>query len=156
MGNRYFDAGDYEKAIAEYHKALICKPGNISALNALANTYLALRQKDKAVLLFKESIHMKRNVDAFSKLGIICFQEGMIDSAQYYFAQAITVDSTNPQIYYYIGMTYAIDRKPHKAIENLDFALKLYPDPKYLTDIHYNLGKLYLEIRIRTCQNYWN
>ncbi|MGB3339887.1 MAG: tetratricopeptide repeat protein [bacterium] len=145
FGNRYFESGEYDHAIAEYQKALYNNPHNISALNALANTHLALGQKDRALVLYKQSIHIKGNVDAFSKLGIISFQEGIIDSAQYYFAQALAVDSTNPQVYYYIGMSYAFDRKPFKAIENLKNSLEFYPDPKYLADIHYNLGKLYLE-----------
>lgn len=146
LGNRYFESGEYYKAIIEYQKALKYDPHNGDAMNALANTYLALGQKNKAIMLFKQSLSIKENADAFSKLGIINFQQGMIDSAQIYFAKAITVDSTNPEVYYYIGISHAFGKKPHLAIKYLETSLQYYPDPKYLSNIYYNLGKLYLEV----------
>lgn len=146
LGNRYFESGDYDKAIIEYQEALKYNPHNGDAMNALANIYLALGQKDKAIALYKQSLNIRQNADAFCKLGIINFQQGMIDSAQIYFAKAITVDSTNPEVYYYIGMSHAFGKKPHLAIKYLETSLQYYPDPKYLSNIYYNLGKLCLEV----------
>jgi len=71
---------------------------------------------------------------------------GYMDSAQAYFSEAMALDSMNSEVYYYTGMNYAINKQPLLAIKNLETALRYYPDPQYISNIHYNLGKLYLEL----------
>lgn len=145
-GNYYFSSGNYEKAIAEYKEALIFDPDNTGAMNALGDAYFMLGQQNDAIRVYRKSIKIKKNVDGLCKLGIINFQLHQMDSAQSCFLDALAMDSTNPEIYYYIGMSYALSNEPEVAIENLEKSLNYYPDPKYLNNIHYNLGKLYLVI----------
>ena len=86
------------------------------------------------------------NSDARFKLGLIYFEQNMLDSAQMYFSEAVVLDSTNPIIYYYAGMSYAVDKKPHQAIQYLELSLRYHPYPRYISNTHHNIGLSYLEI----------
>jgi len=147
LGNRYFASGDYSNAVNEYKEALTYDPDNTDAMNALGNSYMMLGRPYDAEELFKQSINVNKTADALCKLGVINFRSGRMDSAEIYLTDAIVMDSTDPEAYYYIGMFYAYNKKPELAIKNLEVSLRYYPDPQYLNNIHYNLGKLYLEIR---------
>lgn len=104
-----------------------------------------LNRQNDAIRMYKQSVKIEKNVDAFCKLGIIDFQNGRFDSAKIFFSIALELDATNPEVYYYTGMLYAFTKKPDLAIENLELSLRYYHDPKYINNINYNLGKLYIE-----------
>ena len=146
LGNRYFEKGNFKKAIEEYKESLTHNPKNTDALNALGNTYMMLGRRNEATELYRKSLSVVPTMDALCKLGIIHSMQGINDSAQYYLNAAIDHDSTNPEAHYYLGMHYANNRKPQNAIHNLELALMHYPEPQYTRNIHYNLGKLYIEI----------
>lgn len=145
-GHKFFASGDYDKATVEYRRALKYDPKNIKTINVLGVTYIMLGRQNDARKLFRKSLDIKENADAFFKLGLINFELDMMDSAQMYFTSAIELDSTNPEIYYYAGMSYACDEKRQLAIKNLEASLQYHPAPKYINNTHYNLGLLYLEI----------
>jgi tetratricopeptide (TPR) repeat protein len=146
IGDRFFASGNYSKAIEEYKTALTYNSKNIDAINALSNTYMMLGRHNDAIRLFRQSLNIEKNVDALCKLGIICSQLGRSKKAEAYLNDAVALDSTNPEVYYYTGMHYAYYKNPRAAIKNLEISLQYYPDPQYVNSIHYNLGKLYLEI----------
>ncbi len=146
LGNRYFEKGDFKKAIEEYDESLKYNPSNAGALNALGNTYLMLGKRHEAITLYRRSLSIVPSMDALCKMGILHSMQGSGDSARYYLMAAIAHDSTNPEAYYYLGMHYANNKDPKNAIHNLELALKYYPEIKYTNNIHYNLGKLYIEI----------
>jgi len=144
-GNRFFDAHKYTEAIEEYNKVLSHDPKNTDAMNALGNSYIVLSQPAAAEKMFKASLEIKRSLDALCKLGIIYMGRNSMDSAKINFDEAVAMNSTNPEVYYYTGMFYAYNKQPLPAIKHLETALSYYPDPKYLKNIYANLGKLYLE-----------
>lgn len=146
LGNRYFEQGNFKKAIEEYKESLTHNPKNTDALNALGNTYMMLGRRNEATGLYRKSLSISPTMDALCKLGIIHSMQGIVDSAQYYLNAAVDYDSTNPEAHYYLGMHYANNKKPKNAIHNLELALMHYPEPQYTRNIHYNLGKLYIEI----------
>ncbi len=146
FGNRFFASGNYSKAIEEYKEALTYNSKNIDAINALGNTYMMLGRNIDAIRLFRQSLNIEKNVDALCKLGIILSQLGRLENAEVYFTDAVALDSTNPEVYYYTGMHYVYYNNHRLAIKNLEISLQYYPDPQYINSIHYNLGKLYLEI----------
>ena len=144
--NYYFDHEQYGKALIEYKSALTYEPGNIKTMNALGDTYLKLNQHSEAREVFLRSLQIMNNSDARFKLGLIYFEQNMLDSAQMYFSEAVVLDSTNPIIYYYAGMSYAVDKKPHQAIQYLELSLRYHPYPRYISNTHHNIGLSYLEI----------
>lgn len=146
FGNRYFEKGNFDKAIEEYKESLIHNPNNVDALCALGNTYMMVGRQNEAVDLYRKSLGIRTSIDALCKLGIIHSLQGRADSARFYLTTAIVEDSTNPEAFYYLGMHYANSRKPQNAIHNLELALMHYPEPRYTRNIHYNLGKLYIKI----------
>jgi tetratricopeptide (TPR) repeat protein len=146
LGNRFFDQGDYQKASEEFKQALIRNPENTDAMNALGNTYMMLKQINAAKELYVHSLELEPTVDALCKLGIVYLQTGNMDSARIYLSEAITRDTVNPEVNYYMGMFHAYNNAPRSAIEYLERSLENYPDPKYVENIHYNLARLYAEI----------
>jgi len=145
FGNRFFEAGDYSKAIEEFEEALIHNPKNTDAINALGNTYMMIGRYTDAIRTFRESLNIEKTVDALCKLGLINSQLGRFENAETHFNDAVTLDSTDPEVYYYTGMHYAYSNNPRLAIKHFEISLQYYPDPRYLNSIHYNLGKLHLE-----------
>ncbi len=145
-GHKYFESRDYDLAISEYKKALKYDNENVKTFNSLGVTYIVLGQHDKARKIFFESLKKQENADAYFKLGLINFEEERMDSAQMYFADALMIDSTNSEIYYYYGMSLLFDGKSHSAIEHLESSLQYYPNVRYVDNIHYNLGLLYMNI----------
>ena len=146
QGNRFFAAGDFPRAKAEYEDAIERNPDNTDAINALGNTLMMLERNDEAKEVFIRSINLLKTTDALCKLGIIHLQSGVLDSAYYYLAEAITLDSTNPEANYYLGMFYAYSQKLDSAVTYLEASLHYYADPQYQKNIHVNLGRLYLEM----------
>lgn len=144
--NAHFDKGQYHKALVEYKKALGFDPTNIKTINALGDTYLKLGDYTEARKVFAKSMHLASNADALFKLGLINFDLNMLDSAQLYFSNATALDSTNATIYYYAGMSYALDKKPQQAIKYLEISLLYQPYPRYVNNTHLNIGLSYLEI----------
>ena len=145
-GHKFFEVRDYNRSISEYNKALAYDSKNLKTFNALGVTFIVLGQYDEAREMFYESLRIRENSDAYFKLGLINFEEEKLDSAQFYFAAALKIDSTNPEIYYYYGISLSFDEKPHLAIEHLENSLKYYPHTRYTNNIHYNLGLLYMDL----------
>ncbi|MGB3478527.1 MAG: glycosyltransferase family 39 protein [bacterium] len=144
--NHYFDMAQYEKALIEFNKALKYDPRNIKTINALGDTYSKLGNYDKARETYAISLRTQSNADALFKLGLVNFEQGIMDSAQLYFTDAAGLDSTNPIICYYAGMAYALDKKPQQAIRYLEISLRYHPYPRYISNTHHNIGLCYLEI----------
>jgi tetratricopeptide (TPR) repeat protein len=144
--NHYFDMGQYEKALAEFNKALKYDPSNTKTINALGDTYIKLAQYNEAREVFTNSLRARNNADALFKLGLINFEQGIMDSAQLYFTDAVGLDSINPTTYYYAGMAYALDKKPQQAIHYLEISLRYHPYPRYVSNTHHNIGLCYLDI----------
>ncbi|MGB3341463.1 MAG: glycosyltransferase family 39 protein [bacterium] len=144
--NHYFDQEQYNEALVEYNLALGHDPENIKTMNALGDTYYKLGQYNEARRVFSKSLSTQNNADARFKLGLINFDQNILDSAQLYFSGAVALDSTNPTTYYYAGMSYAIDKKPQQAIQYLELSLRFHPYPRYISNTHRNIGLSYLEI----------
>jgi len=144
--NHYFDMAQYGKALVEFNKALKYDPGNTKTINALGDTYWKLGNYDKARKTYAISLRTQSNADALFKLGLVNFEQGIMDSAQLYFTDAAGLDSTNPTTYYYAGMAYALDKKAQQAIRYLEISLRYHPYPRYVSNTHHNIGLCYLEI----------
>ena len=56
LGNLYFDAGNHEKAITAYKKALELNPNNANVMNDLAVMYRRTGQPKKAIETFDKAI----------------------------------------------------------------------------------------------------
>lgn len=143
IGNRLSEGGDHPAAIREYQKALSFDRRNLRAINALGSEYVATRQLDAALEVFRQSLAIEPTVDVYSKIGLVYMLQGAVDSAECYLDKAISQDKTHPEAHYYIGMLYANTKRTTLAIEHLEASLQHYPDPKYAQNINLNLGRLY-------------
>jgi tetratricopeptide (TPR) repeat protein len=144
--NHYFEQEQYTEAISEYNKALSFDPANIKTMNALGDTYLKLGAFDDAQRVYLRSLQTQNNADAVFKIGLIHFEHRQLDSAQSYFSQAVQLDSTDPTIFYYAGMAYALDKKARQAIHYLEISLQYHPYARYISNTHLNIGLSYLEL----------
>lgn len=72
LGNAYFDAGQYRKAIAAYEKSLSIDPGNPDVLTDLGVMYRLDKQPEKAVEMFSKAMSLdpKHEVSRMNK-GIV-------------------------------------------------------------------------------------
>ena len=69
LGRCYWQKGEYEKALAEFKKALQLAPGNWGAQTGITAMYSLLGQEDKALAAAKKVLEMNPNfsVDSLSK-----------------------------------------------------------------------------------------
>ncbi|MDZ7596959.1 MAG: tetratricopeptide repeat protein [Desulfobacterales bacterium] len=56
LGNAYFDADQYQKAIDAYEKSLVIDPGNPNVLTDLGVMYRRNKQPEKAVEMFSRAM----------------------------------------------------------------------------------------------------
>ncbi|HIE06186.1 MAG TPA: tetratricopeptide repeat protein [bacterium (Candidatus Stahlbacteria)] len=145
-GNRYFQAKDFPEALYYYRLSLKEDPKNTNAANGIGNCYLAMKDLAKAKEHYLSSLEIKENADALSKLGALYLSIGDLDSAAIFLDRALKIASTNPEVHYYLGLYHAYRSEKTAAAVELEKALQLFPDPRYVNNIYQILSRLYYEM----------
>ena len=138
LGQRYQQNGEFEKAVAEFKKALELNPNFPSALNNLGVCYGQLRRYREAEASFRSALALNpRDVYAMNNLAIMFMEIGQFDRAVDFGEQAVTVEPNYSNGHLTLGSIYAtlgrlddaerefnktleIDPSNQKAIANLE------------------------------------
>ena len=130
--------GDYSAAINAY-SAL----GDENASLHIARAYNAIGNKEKAILQYKNLLlKNKKHTLASFELGKIYDNTKRYDEAIKVF-KALTIDSENPNFFYYLGKSLLSNLDYDSAISTLKKAVAL--DSTHLRSI-YLLGKYYVRV----------
>ena len=82
LGGVYYQAGEYDEAIAEFKKAISINPNNESAYNGLGGVYHQAGEYDEAIAEFKKAISVNPNsLRAYNGLGLVYSEQGKYDLA---------------------------------------------------------------------------
>jgi len=118
-------------------------PYNSKAFFIRAYTYKELGDTAKAVENFRETVkYDPKNYNALNELGLIFSAKKDIIAIDY-FKNAIAVDSTKEDAYYYIGMFYQNNDYLNEALDVYRDLIKRSPKFPYS---YYNTGYIYLEL----------
>ncbi len=92
-GNAHFIEGDYDKAFADYNKAIELNPKYAAAYNNRGLTYHKKAEYDKAFADFNIAIELNpKYVDAFNNRGIIYYEKGEYNKAIIDYQNALEID----------------------------------------------------------------
>ncbi len=156
VANCYLKAGDYDKAIEFYQKALedIKKKGGLEAdrraasraLSGLGEAWLSKGDLQKASQYFKESVEVlpEDEVAAYN-VGVILFNNMKTEEAIKYFQLAIKIKPSWPKPYKKLGYAYINKGDYAKALEAFKKYLELNPqapDRKEVLSVMEELKKL--------------
>lgn len=93
-GNRLFEDGYYERALAEYDKALQADPQAVYAVRARARTLMQLGRYDEALRAFDEAIAMEPEfAGTYANRGILHDRMGEYEKALADYHRALELDA---------------------------------------------------------------
>ena len=95
LGDAYFNAQDYEKAIVHYESVRSFRVENNHKKLALA--YLRLNKFDEALKVYQEMLHFDLDTHEYKdtiymKMGWIYYQQGLLKQAQYFVEQSLKIN----------------------------------------------------------------
>jgi protein O-mannosyl-transferase len=107
LGTAYSDAGDIERAIQYYRRAIGINPNYVSALVNLGNVLRARGEYSEAVGLYKRAISLDpKSPDPWINLGNVYGQEGWAKEAKSAYERAIALKPDDTQAIINLGVTY--------------------------------------------------
>lgn len=119
-GNEFAQAGEFDKAIAEYQAVLKADPNNVSALTNLGVVYYNAGDLDQAIAQYQKALQIAPNdADIHSNLAAAYVQKAQLGQGQ--------PDQT------------LMD----KALQEYQKAVELKPD---LAEAHFGLGVIYVTL----------
>lgn len=140
-GNRYYDLGQYEKAIESYSAAIDIQPNNAYFYNDRGRAYNSLGEYWKAISDFDKAIKLDTEFAvAYNNRGYAYNGLGEYDKAISDFDKAVKLEPEFAVAYSNRGHAYNGLGEYNKAISNFDKAIELNPK---LTAAYGNRGDAY-------------
>jgi tetratricopeptide (TPR) repeat protein len=128
-GNTDSNAGDYNRAIADFNEAIRLDPKSSLAFRNLGDAYTNMGDHDRAIAGYNEAIRLDPNdALALSARGVACANKGDYDRAIADFNRAIRLDPQSAHAFRNRGVVYATKGDNDRAIADFNRAIRL--DPK--------------------------
>lgn len=161
----YTQAHEFDKAVADYQKALSLNPNDAQIHNNLGSVYANMGKMADAQAEFQKSaqVNPAGASRAYYNLGAIMYNAGKMDEAANAFAQSAKADPTYADAFFMQGRALmgklTLDPKTGKVIaapgtaEALQEYLKLAPNGQYAQDAQGMLqtiqGQVQTEVKVR-------
>lgn len=143
LGNLYYEAGEYEKAIGPLQKAVAQRPYDSDAHYTLGNAYDKLKRYPEATKEFELMTQIEpKNDMVFYNLANAYLYQKKYEQASAQYQKAISLNPKNGGAHYGIGLAYLNLRKSKEATEAFQQAINVDPNN---ADAHYLLAILKLE-----------
>jgi len=127
----YFEE-KYEKAIAEFTKAIKLDPDYADAYSNRGGAYAAIEQYDLAIADYNKAIELDpEDADAYMYRGWAYTDIGQYDLAIADYNKAIELDPEDADAYYWRGAAYADTGQYDLAIADYNKAIELDPNDAY-------------------------
>ncbi|MDB4349746.1 tetratricopeptide repeat protein [Omnitrophica bacterium] len=144
LGNLYYHAGENEKAIASYKKAIEVDPEHVESYTNLGIIYNSTGKDEEAIALYKKAVELNPDhAQAYNSLGIAYRSIGKDEEAITSYNKAIEINPAYEEAYSNLGNAYYNIGEEGKAIEFSDKAIKINPDH---AEVCNNLGALYYKM----------
>ena len=136
--------GRYEKAAAQFQKALDAEPTNDEAYRGLARAEERLGRMTDAEKTYRRAIALRPHYWAgYNWLGHLYSDEARYPEAIAQFQQALTLSPENGRLYYSMGGVYILMGRYQEAISALKKSIELRP----AFEAYSNLGQAYFGLR---------
>ena len=141
-GIALYNAGEYEKAMEVFKRAVQLEPGSEESYYRLGMVYSSLGRYKEAVEAYNRAVRINPNYAAvYQNLGHAYSNLSQYGKAITAFRKAILYAPDDIQTYFALGNAYFDSGKWEKAIQTYEAAIQRKPDDPYA---YYNLGLLYL------------
>jgi serine/threonine protein kinase/tetratricopeptide (TPR) repeat protein len=133
-------AGDHEKALASYSRALELDPVHSAAFRGLATTYEQLGRYEEAERTHRRAIGLRPGLwSGYNELGVFFANRGRYPEAITQFQHAVRLSPDNSRAHYNLGAIYYLTGDLKRAEAMLRKSLILSETPEG----HTNLGAVY-------------
>jgi eukaryotic-like serine/threonine-protein kinase len=137
-------AGDYEKAIDEFTRAIQLDPSSDEAYTGLASAYEKLGKLNEAEKTYQQVINLRpRYWKGYNQLGIFYCRQSQYDKCAAMFQKVAELTPDSFRGYANMGVAYLVDGKYTEAIQPLNESLRIRATPGTYT----NLGTAYFHLR---------
>jgi tetratricopeptide (TPR) repeat protein len=141
MGDFYFGAHNFEKAIEFYSRLLTIDPKSKIALNQLGYSHAFLGNYDKAIAYFEKYQQIApEEANPFDSMGEIYMMKGDFEEAAHNFEKAIQNNPDFAQAWSHLAEIYIDTGEHEKAIDLLENRFAQETDADYTVDIYRNLA----------------
>ncbi len=150
-GNDWLATGEYDKAIADYTRALQLNPSFAVAYTNRGIAWCRKGEYDKAIADYHEALRLDPNdVDTYTNRGAAWDHKGKYDEAIADFNQALRLDPNHADVYYNRAITWKKKGQHDKAIADYKQSIKLNPND---ADFYTNLALLQATSADETCRD---
>ena len=144
QGDRYYDLGQYAKAVESYSAAIDMQPKTAQFYNDRGCSYNFLEEYNSAISDFDKAIELDpKFASAYNNRGCAYNDLGEYDKAISDLDKAIELDPKDAELYNNRGCAYNSLGEYNKAIPDLDTAIEL--DPKFASAYN-NRGYAYTNL----------
>jgi tetratricopeptide (TPR) repeat protein len=131
-GNRFFNGQQYDRAIAEYSKALDIAPKAYFALVNRGRAYSYLGRTSEAEKDLAEAVRIDpKGADALFHYGVLLFNKNNYSDAIETFDRLIEINPKYPDGIYYRGVCYSRKENYKDAMGDLIKAIELNPKSEF-------------------------
>lgn len=141
-GADLFIEGNSKRGIRYFEKALVLDPLNAVLAFFIGEHFFRINKPVLARAYLEPAVDREAdNYLAMLMLGVICGDDGDLDSAKRYLSRALKIKKNSFTAHYGLGRILVSEGKMHEAIAHLKRALMLKPTP----EMYYVVGRAYLE-----------
>lgn len=134
--------GNSKRGIRYFEKALVLDPENVALALYVGEFFFRVNKPVIARAYLEQAIQKEAdNYPARLMLGVICGDDGDLDSAKRHLGRALKIRRNSFAAHYGLGRILVSEGKVREALTHLKRALSLKPTP----EMHYLVGRAYLE-----------
>lgn len=141
-GADLFIEGNAKRGIRYFEKALVLDPANAALSSFIGEHFFRVNKPALSQIYLERAVRKEPNNHlAMLMLGVICGDNGELDSAKNYLTDALKLKKNSFTAHYGLGRIFASEGKMRESITHLKQALRLKPTP----EMYYLVGRAYLE-----------
>lgn len=137
----YEDNGEYDKALADYDKALTINPNYTEAFVNRGNVHVLKKDLGVAVVDYTHALELDPfNAEAYYRRANVMYLDGKYEAALADYDKALEIDTTHAEIYFNRGNVYGRINDHKSAIQDYTKALDI--DSRHIKS-YYNRAAAY-------------
>lgn len=141
-GSDLFVEGNVKRGIRYFEKALVLDPANVALALFIGEHFFRLNKPVLARAYLERAIQEEAdNYTARLMLGVICGDDGDLESAKRHLSRALKIKRNSFAAHYGLGRILVSEGRVREAIAHLKRALSLKPT----AEMYYLVGRAYLE-----------
>ncbi len=143
LGQTFYEQGNFEKAIEQYHAGLKIKPEGLNLLIQLAASYVKTDKTTEAIKILENGIEKTGNPQLKLNLGIVKSQAELVEEAIAVFESIGINNIESDKALFHFARSYQLLNKIHESVEVYEKCLLL--NPKNYGALN-NLANLYQKL----------